>query len=492
MTADPRDLDARTSDAVRALLELEDDAPDTLRETLPGASVPFWAQVRMRVAWVLSAQQTGSVDVASGTWNRWKEARRIARAHLPDRWDAPRRAGRHDVCFYVAGGTLAAEGGTARNWLVDDFAAAAEDAVVVQQQPLPSPLGSPWFRPTLSMDAANARVTLRVRGRYPSDAVVRSIESLLADFAQRLGQNPDAFAKIAQRAIRDENHRGPQLDELRRLIDRVRPRVVVFDNGSYTYHGESVGLFKDAGAYVAEPQHGWIGPSHAAYNYGRLFLEPALRRALPDELLTFGGFWSDSIRHPGRVTAIGKPHLERQAASAPASRRPQVLVVSSRTHPEQTDALVVELRGLLDDTWSVVFRPHPGERTETVRRYPRLSVEPGVTIDVEPDVYESLKRTTVVVGEASTVLFEARAFGCQVIPRDSPFAAGVIGDAFGERAQDARQIAERIRSGAERPDAQTPVDDGIWAPHSVPSFRTWLTRSLDGDSGRQSGSFERS
>ncbi|CAD5138677.1 conserved protein of unknown function [Microbacterium sp. Nx66] len=489
MTADSRSLDARTSDAVRRLLDLEDDAPDVVRETLPGASVPFWAQVRMRVAWALSAQQTGSVDVTPGTWNRWKQARRIARAQLPDRWDAPRRARRHDVCFYVGGGTLAASDGTALNWLVDDFAGAAGDAVVVQQQPLPSPLGRPSFRPTLTMDAANARVTMRVRGAHPSDAVGRSIESLLADFARRLGQEPGAFAKIAQRAVRDENYRRPQLDELRRLIDRVRPRVVLFDNGSYTYHGESVGLFKDAGAYVAEPQHGWIGPSHAAYNYGRLFREPALRRALPDEVLTFGDFWSDSIRHPGRVTAIGKPHLERQAASAPASRRPQVLVVSSRTDPERTDALVIELRGLLDDSWSVVFRPHPGERYETGGRYPRLSAHPGVTVDEQPDVYESLKQTTVVVGEASTVLFEARAFGCEVIPRDSAFAAAVIGDAFGDRVQDARQIADRIRSSAGHRTAAR-VDDSIWATHAVQNFRDWLAASLDSEDSPRAGSSE--
>lgn len=475
MTADAGDIDSRTSDAVRAVLELEDRAPDVLRETLPGATVPFWAHVRMRVAWVLSARTTGSVDAAPGTWNRWREARRVARAHLPSRWDAARRAPERDVCFYVGGGTLAAENGSARNWLVDDFASAATDrSVIVQQQPLPSAIGEPGFSPTLSMDAANARVTLRVRGRQPSDHSRRSIDRLLTEFARLLGQDPETLAKIAQRSIRDEVYRGPQLDELRRLIDRVRPRIVLFDNGSYTYHGESLGAFKDSGAYVAEPQHGWIGPSHAAYNYGSIFREPVFRRALPDELLTFGSFWSDSVRHPGRVTAIGKPHLERQARAVPASRAPQVLVVSSRTDPDRTDALVVELRSLLDDSWTVAFRPHPGERSQTARRYPRLSADPGVVVDEAPDVYESLKQTTVVVGEASTVLFEARSFGCRVIPRDSPFAATVIGDAFGERVGTAGQIADRLQADRTDPTDDGAVDASIWAPHPVQRFSDWL------------------
>src|SRR5690606_14938677 len=126
---------------------------------------------------------------------------------------------------------------------------------------------------------------------------------------------------------------------------------------------------------------------------------------LPDELLTFGAYWSDSIRYPGRVTAIGKPHLERQASAAPGIRRRRLLVVSSRTSPERTDEFVIGLRALLPDEWSIAFRPHPGERSETQSRYPLLSAHNGVTVDLEPDVYESLKTSTAVVGEASTVLF---------------------------------------------------------------------------------------
>ncbi len=461
---------------MRRFLDLEDRAPDDLLEVLPGATVPFWAQVRMQIFWMMSAEHTGSVEVAkTSEWTRWGEARRVARGYLPGRWDAVRRSARHDVCFYVSGSTLADEGGRARNWLVDDFAEAAGDALVVQLRPLPAPIGKPVFRPTLSMESATARARWRARGTAIAPSTSRSMDRLLEAFAGHLDRPSGAFAGIGQSVRRTELLRPFQLDELSRLLDRVRPKIVLFDNGSYTYHGEWVGVMKDAGAWVAEPQHGWIGPSHAAYNYGTAFDQAVLRRALPDEVLTFGPYWSASIRHPGVVTAIGKPHLERQAASAPETRPRSVLVVSSRTDPDVTDAFVVGLRAGLGAEWSIVFRPHPGERSETARRYPRLSADAGVIIDDAADVYETLKRTAIVVGEASTVLFEARAFGCRVIARDSPFADSVIGDAFGERVSDVAHSVQRIEALGVDGAVDVATDPSIWAAKPVAAFREWLT-----------------
>ncbi|UJP11490.1 alpha-2,8-polysialyltransferase family protein [Microbacterium sp. KUDC0406] len=481
MSTGTGDIDARTSATMRTFLDLEDRAPDVLLDVLPGMTVPFWARARMQMFWAMSAQQTGSVEVSSASeWTRAKELKRVARGFLPSGWDAVRRARPHEVCFYVAGGTLAAEDGLARNWLVDDFAAAAPDAVVVQVRPLPSALGRPVFRPTLSMEPAIARARWRARGSSLPSGFSAEMDRLFSEFARLLEVPAETFSRIGAGVVREEQQRPHQRAELERMLERMRPRIVFYDNGSYTYHGETVGLFKDAGAYVVEPQHGWIGPSHAAYNYGRAFDAPELRRTLPDEVLTFGTFWSDSIRHPGQVTAIGKPHLERQIAAASGARPQQILVVSSRAEPEKTDEFVIGLRAALGAEWSILFRPHPGERAATNSRYPRISAAAGVMIDEAPDVYESLKQSAVVIGVASTVLFEASAFGCEVIARDSAFAENVIGDAFGVRIGDASEAAARVRTLPERNTSTASSEPDIWAPNPRERFASWLDARLSG------------
>lgn len=477
MTAADRGPSVKTTPEMRRILDLEDAEPAELFEILPGSTVPFWAQVRMQIAWALSESVTGSVAVETDNWTRWGEARRLAKAFLPNRSDAARRARRHDVLFYVGGGTVASAGGRTRNWLVDDFAEATPSALVVQRRPLPSPLGPPAFRPTLSMEPTTARARLWARGYAPPAATVAAIDRLLGCFAQQLDLQPSQIGGIRRRVLRTEAHRPHELAELRRMVRRVRPRVVIMDTASYTYNGETVGVFKDAGAYVAEPQHGWIGPSHAAYNYGRAFEHPALRRALPDELLTFGEFWSEGVTIPARKTAIGKPHLERLATAAPRVRKRQLLVISSRAEPDETDRFVEELRGALSPDWRVVFRPHPGEREVVDERYPRIAAHPGISIDEAPDVYATLADTHTVIGVASTVLFEAVAFGCHVIPRDSAFSASVIGDAFGPRISSVAQAVRRLEASDQisQPSVrEVAPDTGIWATGSTDAYRRWL------------------
>lgn len=463
-----------TTPEMQRILDLEDTEPAEMLEILPGSTVPFWAQIRMQIAWALSETVTGSVAVETDNWTRWGEAKRLAKAFVSDRNDAVRRSRQHDVLFYVGGGTVASVDGRTRNWLVDDFAEATPAALVVQRRPLPSPFGPPAFRSTLSMEAATARARLWARGHKTPPATVAAIDRLLAFFAEKLDVQPPQIASIRRRVLRGEAHRPHELAELRRMVERVRPRLVIMDTASYTYNGETVGVFKDSGAYVAEPQHGWIGPSHAAYNYGRVFEHPALRRALPDELLTFGEYWSDGVMFPARKTAIGKPHLERLAAAAPRFRERQLLIISSRAEPGETDRFVDELRGELGTDWHVVFRPHPAEREVVEERYPLITAHAGISIDRAPDVYATLANTHTVIGVASTVLFEAVAFGCQVIARDSAFAASVIGDAFGPRITSVAQAVERLEWSVRSPGAEASSDVRMWAPGATDAYRRWL------------------
>lgn len=472
----------RTTAAMQRILDLEDSAPGELLEVLPGATVPFWAQVRMQLSWALSEESTGSVAVATDNWTRRAELTRLAKGFLPNRWDATQRARRHDVLFYVGGGTLASRGGRARNWLVDSFAESTDDAIVIQRRPLPDPTGLPGFSPTLSMEGATARARLRARGYTPAASTVEVVDRLLAFFADELGVKPAAVASLRRRVLRTEAHRPHELASLRRVVQKVRPRVVIMDTASYTYNGEAVGVFKDAGAYVAEPQHGWIGPSHAAYNYGRVFEQPSLRRALPDELLTFGEFWSEGVRLPAKTTAIGKPHLEELARSAPSVRRRRLIVISSRAAPEETDRFVIELRSVVDPQWDIVFRPHPGERVAVQERYPAIVAHDRIEVDAHADVYDSLADARAVVGVASTVLFEAAAFGCEVIARENDFAASVIGDAFGTRIRTAAEAAERLQALDAAGAVAGEPDPRLWARDSTAAYRRWLderfTRSV--------------
>src|SRR5690606_22245415 len=113
---------------------------------------------------------------------------------------------------------------------------------------------------------------------------------------------------------------------------------------------------------IAEPQHGWVGESHAAYNFGKAFFGSELEQYLPDYLLTFGEFWSEGLRTPSLQVPIGKPYLEMMAKTHPATTRDQILVTSSIYKTEDLVRLALAIRDGTPRDITVAVRPHPRER----------------------------------------------------------------------------------------------------------------------------------
>jgi hypothetical protein len=469
-----------TAPGTQAVIDLEDRAPDILFASVDDG-IPLWPQFRTGVWSALNTAEYGlSRSSPSRTPSRLGAWAHIVRSFLPSRWDAPLRARRAGVCFVVHGGTVAASGGREVNWLVGPLAqASGDDAAIVQSRPLPGRWGRPMYMATWSMEPASVRAETLARAsrRDPSDRVASIVRETLSQIETRMTE--ETVKSITAGAIANERMRPFELAAWRRVLDRVQPSVVIMEDASYGTRAPLIAMMKERGIVVAEPQHGWIGPSHAAYNYGAAMYDDLLRVALPDHLLTFGDEWSKGLRFPGEVTAVGKPHLDAAASefSLPYEQRTEVLVVSSTTDPEQMSDVVLSLRALLPTDLIVVFRPHPSERPVVAQRYPRLVDIDGVRIDDRGDVYETLGVARAVVGMASTVLFEATAFGCQVFALESPMAEYYVGDRFGPPLDIGG--LESVAVAVSRPTGSADVatrDNGLWAPDPAANFRSWLAK----------------
>jgi hypothetical protein len=152
-------------------------------------------------------------------------------------------------------------------------------------------------------------------------------------------------------------------------------------------------------------------------------------------------------------------------------------VVSSTTDTDETARFVLSLRGRLDSRWTLVFRPHPAERKTLAERYPSLMSVEGVRVDTGGDVYESLRSAVAVIGVASTVLFEALAFGCRVFVRDSPLVDYYVADRFGPTIKgdsDLAQVAAQINARDLSHEHSTIAGSEMWAAGAVGRFQAWL------------------
>ncbi len=197
------------------------------------------------------------------------------------------------------------------------------------------------------------------------------------------------------------------------LLKLIKPKLIIIEDAHYGGYTDLIYLAKQYGIKVAEYQHGFIGRNHLAYNYSSSIHE-IIATYLPDYMLFWGRYWSESTMIPAKKVIVGFPYLEQKTKDADKYKENIILLISSGTIPEE----VVNF-GLLLITfpefknYKFIFRPHPTERPAVNERYGKL-ISAGYELDLG-NLYETLKKVEICIGlELSTVLYEAVAFNCKV------------------------------------------------------------------------------
>jgi hypothetical protein len=401
--------------------------------------------------------------------------RAVPNPHASD--NAPRA----DHLFVVSGWTRAPGPNGFLNWLSDDFAVAlGDDAVVVQDAALDR-LTSMALRPsnprTYSYARAGERVSRR-SARHALSATDRArVETSLREAFKSIDHpvtdqgRERAIADVLGRADRARHSQR----EFARLLDRVKPRRIYMQTAAYGTRAADIALARRQGIEVAELQHGWMGSSHAAYNFGALMREPEFERCLPDTILGYGDFWGRDISFPGRFIAIGKPTLDPSTLDVPdwASRPRRVLFVSSNYEHPLVDRAVVALADALPHDWTVAIRPHPVERATAAHTHSSSLMHDRVELDLSADAAAALASSRAVVGFSSTMLFEALANGCHVGVVESPLAehyadASVFPLRIAADLSNVPAVAQRLQT--EPTAVETQVSESVWKKGAVRSF----------------------
>lgn len=179
------------------------------------------------------------------------------------------------------------------------------------------------------------------------------------------------------------------------------------------------------GVTVAEYQHGVISKGHDAYNFSNLLCSlPSYQKVLPDYLLTYGRWWSNQTNAPVKKIAVGNPHLSETLRELGDKNEEQshVLILGDGIETGlylDLSRQVVEIASR--HGMKVVFRPHPLE----LDRVSGTVMPSGVTLDDEVNIYSALQKSSFVISELSTGLFEAVGLAGAVIlweTRKSRFA----------------------------------------------------------------------
>lgn len=473
-----------SSQSTDAIVALEDDAPDILFETSLVGKLHLWPVVRIGLARASADKELGTTTIRRRQSRLQYVQSLVGGLVLPDP-----RSSRHvprniDLLFLVNSRTNNRTPDGLENWLVGGLAAnAVPSSAILQDQPFErrGRYPQPVFPRSYSEKDLALQVSLLSRNTKVSDDSVKQIQRFAREIIDRFDYpvEPVTASRIESGLLGVTKQLTTYQRIYGRFLDRVQPRSLFMGNASYLNRAPLMPLLRERGISVHEPQHGWIGPAHGAYNFGAAFSDPELQAYLPDSLLTFGDFWSESIRHPARKVAIGKESLERAVRHelVPFDERYRVLLISSIYRTDELMRLAQMLRARLPESLKIAIRPHPSERPTAAQTYAEALAINGVELDQESDLYRSMATARVVVGYASTVLFEALPFGVKTLVIESGLSNMYTPrEVFGDRIAVNGSGVETIHRASLAPaEADTSaLVERVWKRGAVDNFNDFL------------------
>jgi hypothetical protein len=202
---------------------------------------------------------------------------------------------------------------------------------------------------------------------------------------------------------------------------------VWIEEGHYQNYIAINSYFKQHGAIVTEHQHGMIHYANEVYMYPKS-LSNLYKEFLPDALGVFGIYWMRFINIPGNVFCIGAYKHYKYKSSDGVSyfyddNKYTKVVYLGTGFGLRKNITRFKLLQKNNPHLTVVFRPHPMER-KIIKKY----LNKG---DISNnDLISDLKDANFVVGDLSTVLFEAILYDCKPIIEKTNIASasGLLSD----------------------------------------------------------------
>ena len=201
-----------------------------------------------------------------------------------------------------------------------------------------------------------------------------------------------------------------------RLLKKIRPKKIWLVIG-YGNHA-LIAAAKDQGIETEEIQHGLMSRHHMNYSFGGLKDIPYF----PDRICLFGSFWYDISNLPlteDRVDYYNNPIVGYERGGVRNPKNKKILFLTQPIITRYIEKLVAEMmENRFFDEYEIAVKLHPAEYRVWKRESPGLAglTERGVRIIDNSDVplYDLFREYDTVVAVASTALFEALYFGCDV------------------------------------------------------------------------------
>jgi hypothetical protein len=226
-------------------------------------------------------------------------------------------------------------------------------------------------------------------------------------------------------------------------LKKLTPKFLVVESGNYG--GGNLALFiysaNKLGVKTIEYQHGVFD---MAFEYGeKLMNNEGFKFHKTNLLLTFGEYWNEKVKYPGKSIALGSLFLsELNKEKKNKATNPYLLFISQGVHTPDLleNAMVISQR--FNSKFKVIYKLHPKEYN-SIEDY-RLKTNQFENLEIlgNVNVYELLKNTSYLISSFSTLIFEALYFNVTPLILTDFFSRAYIPSNIGIRFSNIDELIE--------------------------------------------------
>lgn len=270
------------------------------------------------------------------------------------------------------------------------------------------------IRHAIEIAAKYTRVKIKQSGMETVTAFISFIRGRIQKLLNI--ELPESFYQEMKQQVFDYAFRYAvaEYNVYKKYLGKLRPQFLLINQALYGRYGHLMLLGKELGIATMDIQHGMIFTNHTNYTWGEQISANTLFTAqYPDYFLTYGTFWHAQMRLPGtRPVPIGNPWFSMQTAglTCQPGSQPMIVLFALGAYYDEYIPFISKLKIALPPDSRIAVRPHPLVDAQAYK----IFREPGIEVDTNKNIYESLNAASVVIGDVSTVLYEAAAIGKRV------------------------------------------------------------------------------
>ncbi len=258
------------------------------------------------------------------------------------------------------------------------------------------------------------------------------------------------------------------------VFQRIMPKIVFVAQGCDGSHMAcKLKVLRDLGIPSAEIQHGLISRAHFAYNYAPTVCHSTIyKEYMPDFMMLFGTFWKDLVRMPVQLEVLGSANFNRNFHAESREEeniedRNSVLILPSDL--DRYMGLISYIHQELPEA-KLYIKVHPTKKPQydVLRKMENEQIR----VYIKENIYDFLKRTKFVIGDDSTVLYEAAAMGKKVFIWKSVHSAS-FDRRIGIWFSDQREVVRLLQNNCADVEMKIAPED-IFARNSAERYRAFI------------------